>query len=675
MRSVLLSLALLVPPAPAALPEAEPHQPMVAGLVLAGLGAYHYAPQPLDDELSACWYESWLDNLDPDHSLFLQSDLAEFARWETRLDDLHASMRPDLGPAWVMFERAQQRSLERVAYHREQLGKPVSFTVPEEISRDPTEDPRPADRAEQRERWRQQLKHQRLLYVLDGEDEATAKERISNRLTRVETSLAETESDDILEVWLSSLSACFDPHTSYFRPASADDFQIATSGTLEGIGAALSRDGDYVRITEILAGGPADRSGELVPEDRIVGVAQGKEGEMTDVIGMRLDNVVQLIRGPKGTVVRLEILPAGLPGSSTRREVVLVRDRIDLEAVEPTAEVKQVAGPGGTKQELLVIEVPAFAADPKERGGLSTSQAVRKILEAHPGVDGVVVDLRENGGGYLDEAINLAGLFIDRGPVVQARSSDGRIEVFEDEDRGRAWSGPVVVLTSPLTASASEIFAAAIQDYGLGVVVGSGRTYGKGTVQSVIPLDPILASVTGEMPSEPTAGMMKVTTAQYYRIDGRSPQAMGVLADIVLPSPYEGRVLRESEVPRALPADTIRKARYGRLGDLSQVVPQLRERSTARVVKDARIQAIQDYLAWVAAEDEEETVSLVQAVREAEREEAQERSDALERALGQDPEARRAALEAGEEPPEQPEVDPILDEAVQILADLVSLSG
>ena len=674
MRSVFLLLASLVPAAPAALPEAEPVQPMVAGLVLAGLGAYHYAPQPLDDELSACWYDSWLDNLDPDHSLFLKADLDEFSRWRTKLDDLNQGMRPDLGPAWAMFDRMQERNAERVTYQRSLLAQPEDFTKAEDILRDPSEAPRPVTKAEQQARWAKQLKYQRLLYVLDGEDGPTIQERMESRFERVDASLAEVESADVLEAWLGSLTSCYDPHTAYFRPASADDFQIATSGTLEGIGAALRRDGDYVRITEILPGGPADRSGLLVPDDRIVGVGQGKAGDFTDVIGMRLDRVVQLIRGPKGTVVRLEILPAGLPGSGERKVIQLERDRIDLEAVEPAAEVKKAKGPDGVERSLLVINVPAFAADPKEPGRHSTSVAVRKILEAHPDVDGVLVDLRENGGGYLDEAINLAGLFIDRGPVVQARSSDGRIEVFEDEDRGVSWKGPTVVLTSPLTASASEIFAGAIQDYGIGVVVGSGSTYGKGSVQSVIPLDPILASVTGRMPDLPTAGMMKVTTAQYYRVDGRSPQAMGVLADIVLPSPYEGRVKREGESPHALPADTIRKARYTPVGSMAAVVPKLRDRSTARVVKDTRIQAIQDYLAWVAEEEDKDTLSLLKADREAQREVAQEHSDALERALGQDPEARRAAIEAGEKPPETPEADPVLDEAVQILADLADLS-
>jgi len=651
---------------------------MVAGLVMAGLDAYHYAPQPLDDELSACWHGRYLDRLDPDHSVFLAADIAEFGKWRTGLDDIQRGMAPNLDPAWVMFERYQVRQGQRVDWMRKNVASPVDFTVQEGIVRDPTEQPRPADASEQKERWRKQLKHQRLQLVLDGEDEATIEERLIRRLDRLQASLDEVESADVLESWLSALTGCLDPHTDYFRPASADDFQIATSGTLEGIGAALVRDGDYVRITEIIAGGPADRSGELVPEDRIVGVAQGDEA-FVDVIGMRLDKVVQLIRGPKGTTVRLEILPAGVAGSGERRIIRLVRDRIDLDSVEPTGTVHEV-GEGAEARKLLVLDVPAFAADPQERGRPSTSQAVRTLLEENAGVDGVLIDLRENGGGYLDEAINMAGLFIDRGPVVQVRESDGRIRVYDDDERGLAWDGPTVVLTSPITASASEILAGALQDYGAGVVVGSGTTYGKGSVQSVVPLDALLAQVSGTTPSKPMAGMMKVTGAVYYRVDGRSPQATGVPADIVLPSPLEGRVQREHEAPHALPPDTIRKARYTPRANLSKAIPWLRDRSTSRVKDDPRIEAIQTYLTWLAAEEAKDELSLNQAEREAARAEAQAQADALDAAMGIPPRgsAEEDATEgdAEAEDGEQPEaIDPVLDEALRILADLSSLSS
>ena len=669
----LLLLASLISAGEAKVPGPEAHHPMVAGLVMAGLDAYHYAPHPLDDELSACWHGRYLDRLDPDHSVFLAADVAEFGKWRTRLDDLQRGMAPDLDPAWVMFERYQERQGERVAWMRANIGSPVDFTVQEGIARDPTELPRPVDVTEQHERWRKQIKHQRLQLVLDGEDDATIEERLTSRLDRLQASLDEVESADVLESWLSALTGCLDPHTDYFRPASADDFQIATSGTLEGIGAALVRDGDYVRITEIIAGGPADRSGELVREDRIVGVAQGEDA-FTDVIGMRLDKVVQLIRGPKGTTVRLEILPAGVPGSGERRIIRLVRDRIDLESVEPTGTVHEL-GEGAEARRLLVLDVPAFAADPQGRGRPSTSEAVRTLIEDNAGVDGVLIDLRENGGGYLDEAIKMAGLFIDRGPVVQVREANGRIKVYDDEDRGLAWDGPIVVLTSPITASASEILAGALQDYGAGVVVGSGTTYGKGSVQSVVPLDALLAQVSGTVPSKPMAGMMKVTGAVYYRVDGRSPQATGVPADIVLPSPLEGRVQREREAPNALPPDTIRKARYTPRANLSKVVPWLRDRSTARVQDDPRIDAIQTYLTWLAAEDAKDELSLNKAEREAGRAAAQAQADALDAALGIPPRDESEGEGEGEGEGEQPEpVDPVLEEALKILEDLASLS-
>ena len=644
-------------PASSTIVRPESHQPAVAGLVGAALSNYHYNETPIDDALSECWFQGYLDDLDPDHSLLLAADLQEFEKWRRGLDDTMTGMAPDLTPAWTIQARVRTAQMMRNEYFSAHMDDPISFDKPERFEIDRSEAAWPESAAERDERWRLQLKAWRLDLTLDEEQTDSIHDRIQKRLVRLQQAMDETESADILERYLDAMASCFDPHTVYFRPASAEDFAISTTGSLEGIGAALQRDGDFVKVTEIIKGGPADRSEALFADDRIVGVAQGP-ADFVDVIGMRLEKVVHLIRGAKGTQVRLKILPAGTPsGTTVEKELALERDRIDLETVEPKGEMKEVTGADGVNRKVLVINVPAFAADPGRAGGgrPPTTDQVAAILKANPGAQAVVLDLRENSGGFLSEAIRLAGLFIDKGPVVQVRSARGKVEILEDEDAGRAWSGPLVVLTSPLTASASEIVTGALQDYGRALVVGSTTTYGKGTVQTVVPLDPILSGMLS-IPEGNLAGSLKVTISQYYAVDGKSPQADGVPSDVILPSPYEGRIEREGENPHALPADSIRAAKYKVEGNLSSTIPTLKSRSAARVKADPELKAVQEYMAWMDRVEHRDWTSLELETRKKEAAEADTHFKAMKEAVGED-------------------ADPVLEEALRVTADLVELKG
>ncbi len=658
---MLLPLLLIaLPPAGATGPAAlgplapEPHHPIVAGIVAAGLTEYHYRERPLDDALSRCWLESYLDDLDPDRSFFTGADIAEFTRFESRLDDLMIGSPPDISPAWTINSRWRSRAKERIQWTRQALKTPPDLTDAESIFIDRSEAAWPPDMDALEDLWRMELEDDWLRLTLDEQDEDAIRDRLSKRMDRLQQNLDSAESGDVLELYLANLAGCFDPHSVYLRPFSAEDFAISTQGSLEGIGAALVEDGDLIRVKEIIAGGPADLSKELLPDDKIVAVAQGDD-EWVDVIGMRLDRVVQLIRGPKGTTVRLEIIPADAIDNTDHRQITLVRDRIDLDQVDPKLELHEVADPSGATRTLAVIEVPAFVGAVQagaEEPRPSTTEQVDALLKANPGVDAVVIDLRQNGGGLLDEAVSLTGLFIDRGPVVRIRDGRGRVERIDDEVRGTSWDGPVVVLTSPYSASASEIFAGALQDYGRALVVGSDSTYGKGSVQTVIPLDEILGGIAPGFAGQNLGGALKITFSQYYLPSGRSTQAQGVPSDIVLPSPFDGRAISEAERDNALPPDAIAPAIKGLSRPIDPLIAGLRQRSAERVATEpgfASIKAWQDLIAQI---EEQNETSLVLTERKAELE-------------------RRKVLRDEIEAATDGEQDVVLDEALAITADLV----
>lgn len=656
MRGFLLPLLLvLVPPSQAAnrLTPAR-HHPVLAGIVAAGLSEYHYAARPIDDKLSDCWLSAAVDGLDPDRSFFTAEDQRIFDRYRTDLDERIKASPPDLVPAFAIEARFAQRATERIAWTRAALGKAPDLTDAERLASDRSEAPWPADEAALREVWRQELEEDWIRLRLDGMSDEEIPTVLQRRMDRLETFLKEREPIDVLESWLEGLTSCYDPHTSYMMPVSADDFAISTSGSLEGIGAQLSKEGEMITITEVLPGGPAARSNQLLKDDRIVGVAQDQE-PFVDVVGMRLDKVVRLIRGPKGTTVRLKVIPARAVDPSERREVALVRDRIDLEEVEPKLEKVEVEL-DGRKQTVAVIALPAFVGEAEDATGgrrPSSTMRVRELLQQAQGSAAVVLDLRDNGGGLLDEAIGIAGLFLRTGPVVQVRDGSGRVEVMEDRDKAIAWSGPLVVLTSPASASASEIVAGALRDHGRAIIVGGESTYGKGTVQSVVPLDGILAAFAPETAGRNLAGVLKLTFSQYYLPAGQSTQAIGVPSDVALPSPLDGRLRLERDRPQALPADSIPSARPKVDRDLGALRKELRERSAARVAADPAFAAMREMKALVDQVEARKELSLVLSERQAEASERKERWSALEARLGEHP-------------------DPVREEAVRVALDLAA---
>ncbi|MCL4157628.1 UNVERIFIED_CONTAM: hypothetical protein GTU68_019962, partial [Idotea baltica] len=422
--------------------------------------------------------------------------------------------------------------------------------------------------------WLKQLKHQALNLKLSGSEDEKIAEVLKGRYERFLDNVSKYNSNDVFEMFMNSVTEAFDPHTNYFTPLNAEDFRRESSKSMEGIGATLQQDKDYTKIIELRPGGPAFLSGQITKDDRVVGVAQGAEGEMIDVIGWRSDEVAGKIRGAKGTLVRLEILPAGSTAGGETKVVNIVRDKIKYDEARAQSKVIEYEE-NGEKFTLGVITVPDFYLD--------ADDDVKKLIKEfeEQGVDGVMLDLRNNGGGALFEAINLSGLFLPGGPVVQVKYANGRIEKGNDDDKTMFYDGPLNVMINRFSASASEIFAGAIQDYKRGVVVGE-QTYGKGTVQNVRGLNDFMRE-----PTEDKLGLLKYTIAKFYRVTGSSTQHLGVTPDVQFPSAYGGSEFGESSQPSALPWDKIASAQFKPLDFVdNQLVSTLNERHAGRLKTD-----------------------------------------------------------------------------------------
>tara|TARA_R110000772_G_scaffold165646_3_gene277123 strand:+ start:7627 stop:9762 length:2136 start_codon:yes stop_codon:yes gene_type:complete len=534
----------------------------------------HYAKLVYDDNLSSLHLDNYIESLDGGKMFFTQADLADFERYRTVMDeDLHEG---NLQIGFDIFNRFQQRLQERLGGIVETLDERVAamdFTVDEAYELDGEDRPWARSEAELDDRWRRHLKNQVLSLRL-AEKEAedivpTLEKRYRNQLKRIE----QYNAQDVFQVYANALTELYDPHTNYLSPRRSENFNINMSLSLEGIGAVLQMEDEYTKVARLVAAGPADKQGELQPSDRIVGVAQGEDGPFEDVIGWRLDEVVELIRGPKDSTVRLQVIPAKAASTDARKEITIVRNQVKLE--EQSAQKKVLEVPSGDHTAKIgVIDIPAFYIDfeAMRRGDddyKSTTRDVHKLLtelEAE-GVDGIVIDLRHNGGGSLQEANELTGLFIEYGPTVQIRHSSRRVWRDGKRVRGPYYDGPLVVLINRLSASASEIFAGAIQDYQRGIIVGD-RSFGKGTVQTMVPL---------------TEGQLKLTESKFYRISGDSTQHRGVVPDVVFPSLFDPDEIGESALDHALNWDQINPVKHRRYGDINAVVPELtrlfRERS------------------------------------------------------------------------------------------------
>jgi carboxyl-terminal processing protease len=663
-------LGAAMTPSPAVPAAAAPLAPTeqenyVARRVADIVAREHYRRAPLDDHLSSLILDRYLDAIDGGRSYFYASDIAEFERYRYALDD--AIKAGDVEPAFVIFRRFQQRSRERMAYAIDLLNKKPDFDIEESFNFDREKEPWPANAAEMNELWRKRVKNDELSLVTAGKQWNEAADILRKRYEHVEKRMDQSKPEDVFEAFMNAFVLSLDPHSNYFSARNSEEYNIQMSLSYEGIGASLQQTDDYVTVIDVIAGGPAATSGKLAANDRITAVGEGKTGELTDVIGWRLDDVVQKIRGPGGTEVRLQVLPAGAAPGSPQKVVEFTRNRVSLEA-QASHKSMRVVQRNGHDVKVGIITVPSFYQDyDASRAGAkdyrSTTRDVQRLISElkKDGADVLIMDLRANGGGYLPEAESLTGLFIDRGPVVQLRDTTGRIEVDDDPDPSVFYSGPMIVLVDRFSASASEIFAGAMQDYGRALIVGQ-QTYGKGTVQNAHPLN---YTIFGR---KPELGQLNVTIGKYYRITGESTQDRGVTPDIALPSLIDANEVGESTRDRALPWDHIEPAAFKVEGDLKPLTASLEKLHEERTANSPDFRYLHDDIAALDAMRSQKTVSLNLKTREAERKRLDDERLARENTWRAAHDVKPA--KSLEEIKDDATAGILLDEASQIAADL-----
>lgn len=574
----------------------------------------HFLRQPIDDAIARRWFDTFLEALDPMKVYFLQSDVDAFAARRDQLDDL--VKRGDVGFAYEVLERFLQRVDERLPLVERLIVQEHDFTAPETIVIDRKATRWARDAAEAEDVWRRRIKYDLLVQRMEKTPPDEAKDKLQRRYRSFAKRMHQMSADELLETFLSSLTSSFDPHTSFMSPDTLKNFEIGMKLELDGIGAQLKGEDGYTTIVELTPGGAADKDGRLKAKDRVVGVGQGNEGEIVDVVDMNLNEVVRLIRGKRGTVVRLKVVPVG---DTAPKVYDITRAKIELKDAEARGEViEHGAKADGTPWRIGVINLPSFymdmaGAQQGQADYKSSTRDCRRLLDQfrEQGVDGVVLDLRNNGGGSLPEAIKLTGLFIDRGPVVQIKDADHQVRPYDDTEAGVSWEGPLVVLTNKFSASASEILAGAIQDYQRGIIVGDEATHGKGTVQSLLDLGRQLFQ---RFDNAPSLGAIKITMQQFYRPSGASTQLEGVKSDVVLPSLTTHLPVGEGDLDHAIPFDRVQPARYTAVDRVSAaLVERLRERSESRVEGRKEFAKLADDVARYQRRKDEQTISLVEA--------------------------------------------------------------
>src|SRR3984885_12182175 len=582
------------PAATGLLPEGaiapSPQERTLAPRVASILEQNPYRHIAIDDKLSPLVFDRFLSALDGQHSYFLAADVTGFERWKNRFGDMiHTG---EMDPAYLIFNVFQQRNRERINYALKLLDTEPDWTLDENFNFDREHAPWPATQAEMDELWRLRVKNDAISLMLTGKSWTDTVDLLRKRYQRVLSRLHKISPGDGVLVLMDASFAGYDPHSNYFSPRSSEEYRIQMSLSYEGIGASLQLTDDYITVTNILPGGPAAVDASLKPNDRITGVGQGHDGPVTDVIGWRLDDVVQLIRGKINTIVRLQILPAGATPGTTKRTLELTRNKVTLEGQAAKKEVRQITRNGHTYK-IGIITVPSFyndmeAANGGDANNRSTTHDVRRLLQgltAGGGIDALVLDLRGDGGGYLPEAIGLTHLFINHGPVVQLKDTSGQLEVLVDRT----------------SASASEIFSGAIQDFHRGLIIGQ-TTFGKGTVQSVIPLD--------RWSSRPTEGQVTVTIGKFYRITGESTQLRGVVPDIALPSPISTEDVGEGVLEHALPWDRIASVPFRALLPEPSLMQALTGEESDRAMHNADYQWLLTSLNTLDTARKEKTLSL-----------------------------------------------------------------
>src|SRR5258706_665896 len=621
--------------------KAKPVYGKEARVIASILNERHYRRIKLNDSLSSAILESYLKELDNNKTYFLASDVKSFEKYRFSIDDFTNNENVDL--AYDIYNVFRKRYQERMDYVMSNLvNQDFDFTVDEYYETDRDHEAWAQDVAALNDVWRKIIKNQELSLRLAGKKPEEIKDTIKKRYERFIKSFTQFNSEDVFSIYMNCITEAYDPHTNYFSPKSADYFKRQMSLSLEGIGAQLQTENDFTKVVKILPGGPAEKSNKLFVNDLITGVAQGHDGEMVDVVGWRIDEVVKLIKGPKGTTVRLLVLPAATGVNGAAQEMVFVRDKIKLEdqAAKKGTINYQVNGKNG---KFGVIVLPTFYMDfdAYQKGDpnyVSTTRDVKRLIGElqEEGIDGLVIDLRNNGGGSLAEAIDLTGLFIKEGPVVQVKTSAGKIDVLADDDKQVTYSGPLVILTNRFSASASEIFAGAIQDYQRGVIVGES-TFGKGTVQSVIDLNKIItnsdqAATHKIIPNGEKVGELKLTFQKFYRATGSSTQHKGVNPDIKLPSALGPNQFGESSNPSALPWDVIRSTPFQKSTDINEkVIANLLKSYQERAKLDASLKKYIIETQELKKNLEQTTISLNETKRREEIAEAEKKKALFEK--------------------------------------------
>lgn len=595
-------------------PSPGPNDRQITLAVKSYLEREHFLRKPIDDEIAARWFNTFLAALDPLKIYFLQSDVDSFAEKKSSLDDL--VRRGDVSFAYEVYDRFLERVDERIPIVEELLNSKLDFNQKESIVIDRDIAVWAKTQDEVRDKWKKRIKYDLLVQKMEKIAPEEARKKLLRRYTSFAKRMHQMNADELLETYLSSLTSSLDPHTSFMSPGTLENFEITMRLQLDGIGASLKGEDGYTTVAELVPGGAADKDGRLKKKDRIVGVGQDREGEMVDVVDMNLNDVVKLIRGKRGTVVRLKVIPV----SQTVPKVYdIVRAKIELQDSAARGEIiEEGTKADGSPWRIGVINLPSFymdmaAARQGQADYKSSTRDCRELLEGfrEEGVDCVALDLRNNGGGSLPESISLTGLFIDTGPVVQIKDADQRVQQYDDLEPGVVWDGPLVVLVNKFSASASEIVAGAIQDYRRGLVIGDSATHGKGTVQSLLDLGRQLFQ---RLPNAPSLGALKITMQQFYRPSGLSTQMEGVKSDVQLPSITDHLPVGEADLDNAIPFDRVGKADFTATNDVSEsMLETLQQRSTVRVADDEEFQELATDIARYEERKNEKMLSLLES--------------------------------------------------------------
>ena len=634
---------------------------------------YNYKKVPIGDSLSRLIFDNYLKSLDDNRVYFFEKEVIEFKENRDLMDD--QMVMGDLEPAYHMFNVYLERYVNRIQFMIAQLPTiPFDFTKNESLVYNREKLPFMQTQAEMDAYWLQRLKYDLLNLKLAGTDEAKSKETLKKRYENLLSQIAKIESYDAFQSLMTAYTESIDPHTNYFNPNNAAKFNIDMARSLEGIGATLKFENDFVMVAAVVPGGPADKSGQIAIDDKFVAVAQG-DGEFVDIVGWRLDNAIQLIRGAKGTTVRLKIVSKGQDIASPKI-ISIVREKIVLQDQSAKKEIKTIQS-NGKEIKIGIIDIPAFYADFKayQAGDVnykSTTRDVKLIIDSLKSekVDAIIVDLRSNGGGSLMEAIDLTGLFLKQGPVVQVRDTKNKIEVGEDDDPSILWDGPMAVLIDRFSASASEIFAAAIQDYGRGIIIGT-QSFGKGTVQNSIDLDQMMGEGASKVIGNTNKfGQINLTIAKFYRINGSSTQHKGVSPDISFPMVFAADKYGESAEPAALPWDEIKRSNYKTLANIAPIKRVLIEKHDKRMKGNKDFEYLLADIKELKLRDAETSATLNEMAAKKERDEKEAES------LARDNEKRiargLAPIKKGDPKPKAEKAfDFMLEESCIIVSDFV----